>query len=168
LTAVRKEIREITGDNLEKSVEIIRAGFGTVAKEMGYTEAIVSFFPAFIKIEHLKALRDRGAIFFGAFIDGEQSGFIAVEKENDGNYHLKRLAVSPEYRHDGLGKMLIDHAIAFIKNKGHNKVQLAMADENPVLKKWYLDMGFKETSVQKFEHLPFPVSFMEKDIGQGD
>jgi ribosomal protein S18 acetylase RimI-like enzyme len=165
---VKKEIKEITGGNLEKSVEIIRAGFGTVAREMGYTEAIVPVFPAFIKVEHLKALKDRGGIFFGAFIDGKQAGFIAVEKENDGNYHLKRLAVSPEYRHDGLGKMLIDHAIAYIKNKGHNKVYLVMADENPVLKKWYLDMGFKETSVKKFDHLPFPVSFMEKDIVHGD
>jgi ribosomal protein S18 acetylase RimI-like enzyme len=162
---VKKEIREITGEKLDISVEIIRAGFGTVTKEMGYTEAIVPVFPAFIKVEHLKALKDRGAVFFGAFVDGRQAGFIAVEKENDDNYHMKRLAVSPEYRHEGLGKMLIDHVITFVKNKGYKIIHLAMADENPVLKKWYLDMGFKETSVQKFEHLPFPVSFMEKDIG---
>lgn len=165
MSAAKKEIREITGEKLDKSVEIIRAGFGTVAEEMGYSEAIVPVFPAFIKIEHLKALKERGAVFFGAFVDGSQAGFIAVEKENDGNYHMKRLAVLPEYRHDGLGKMLIDHVIDYIKNKGYNTVHLAMADENPVLKKWYLDMGFKETSVQKFEHLPFPVSFMKKDMG---
>ena len=164
MTSIKQEIREITGGKLDKSVEIVRAAFGTVAKEMGYTEALVPVFPAFITVEKLKAIKDRGAVFFGLFIGTRQVGFVAAEKEKTGNYYIEKLAVLPEFRHLGLGRKLVNHVIAYAKSKGYRKLNLTMADENQVLKKWYLDIGFKETSVRKFDHLPFPVSFMELDI----
>jgi ribosomal protein S18 acetylase RimI-like enzyme len=157
------EIREITSEKLDASVAIIRAAFGTVAKEMGYTEDIVPVFPAFTTVEKLKALRDRGAVFFGLFLDCKQVGFVAAENES-GKYYIKRLSVPPEYRHGGFGRQLVNHIIEYIKGRGHHKLHLTMVDENPVLKNWYKAMGFKETSVQKFEHLPFMVSFMELEI----
>ena len=164
MSALKREIREITGEKLDTSVIIIRRAFGTVAAEMGYTEEIAPPFPAFTTVAKLKALKDRGAVFFGLFIDGKQVGFVATEKEADGKYYIKRLSVLPEHRHAGLGILLVNHIIAYVKSKGYNKLHLTMVDENPVLKNWYLDMGFRETSVQKFEHLPFMVSFMELDI----
>jgi ribosomal protein S18 acetylase RimI-like enzyme len=160
------QIREITGENLDKSVNIIRRAFGTVAEEMGYTEALVSAFPAFTTVEKLNVLKSRGAVFFGGFIDGKQAGFAALEKEPDGKYYIKRISVLPEYRHSGLGRALVNHVIGYVRNKGETKLHLTMADENPVLRNWYLGMGFKETSIKKFEHLPFYVSFMERDIRQ--
>jgi ribosomal protein S18 acetylase RimI-like enzyme len=159
------KIREITDGKLDTSVAIIRRAFGTVADEMGYTEVSVPVFPAFITVEKLKVLKARGAVFFGLFIDGKQIGFVAVEKENDGKYYMKRLAVLPEFRHGGYGREMVNHVIEYVKNKGNNKLHITIVDDNPVLKKWYLEMGFKETSVQKFEHLLFMVSFMELDIG---
>ena len=164
LATVAKIISEVTGDKLDKSVEIIRRAFGTVADEMGYTEALVPVFPAFTTVEKLKVLKTRGAVFFGLFVDGKQAGFVAVEKENDSKYYMKRLAVLPELWHGGYGRELVNHVIEYVKSKGNNKLHITMVNENPVLKKWYLEMGFKETSVQKFEHLPFKVSFMELSI----
>jgi len=164
MTSIKQEIKEITGGKLDKSVEIIRTVFGTVAKEMGYTEASVPVFPAFITVEKLEAIKDRGAVFFGMFIGTRQVGFIAAEKEKPGNYYIEKLAVLPEFRHLGLGMKLVNHVIAYAKSKGYRKLNLTMVDENQVLKKWYLDMGFKETVVRKFDHLPFLVSFMELDI----
>jgi len=166
LLDIKKEIREITGEKLDKSVAIIQRAFGTVADEMGYTEALVPVFPAFTTIEKLKELKARGAVFFGLFVDGKQVGFVAVEKENDGKYYMKRLAVPPELRHRGYGRELVNHVIEYVRNKGHQKLHITIVDENPVLKNWYLGMGFKETLVRKFEHLPFNVSFMELDIAQ--
>jgi diamine N-acetyltransferase len=164
LTTGKKEIREITGNKLDKSVEIIRRAFGTVADEMGYTEALVPVFPAFTTVEQLNVLKTRGAVFFGLFVDGKQAGFVAVEKENDGKYYMKRLAVLPDLWHGGFGRELVNHVIEYVKSKGDNKLHLTLVNENPILKNWYLDMGFRETSVQKFEHLPFEVSFMELSI----
>jgi ribosomal protein S18 acetylase RimI-like enzyme len=160
----KKKIIEITGDKLDKSVEIIRRAFGTVAEEMGITEEVTPFFPAFITIERLEELRKRGAIFFGLFIDGQQAGFVAVEKENDGKFYMKRLGVLPEFRHGGYGRNLVDTVLEYVKNKGSRKLHIAIVNEQTRLKDWYLGMGFKEVSIQKFEHLPFRVCFMELSI----
>jgi N-acetylglutamate synthase-like GNAT family acetyltransferase len=145
-------------------VAIIRRAFGTVAEAMGIKEETTPFFPAFMTKEKLGETRGKGAIFWGLFVDGKQAGFVAVEKEKDSKYFMKRLAVLPEYRHGGNGRNLVNAAIDYVKKQGAKKLHIAMVNEEKVLKDWYLAMGFKESSVQKFEHLPFSVCFMELDV----
>lgn len=159
-----KSVRVITLDPLEPSISIIRKSFGTVAQEMGFTPQNAPRYPAFIEMERLEESRRRGAIFWGLFIGGNQAGFVLVEKEPDGKYWMKRLAVLPEYRHGGSGKALVDTAIDYVCSKDEKKLYIAMVNEEKVLKDWYLAMGFKETSVEKFPHLPFSVAFMELDL----
>jgi len=160
----QKIIRVITDKPLEPSLAIIRRAFGTVAEEMGLTERNAPRYTAFITKERLEETRQNGAVFWGLFIDRRQVGFVAVEKEPDGHYWMKRLAVLPEFRHGGSGKLLVDTATAYARSKGEKKLYIAMVNEEKVLKDWYLNMGFKETSVQTFERLPFSVAFMELEI----
>jgi diamine N-acetyltransferase len=159
-----REIRVITNDPLESSVAIIRRAFGTVAEEMGLTEENAPTHPAFITVSRLEETRRKGAIFWGLFADGKQVGFVVVEKEPDGKYWMKRLAVLPEFRHGGSGKVLVDTAINYTRSKGEKKLYIAVAGDRGVLNDWYLAMGFKQTSVHKFDHLPFSVAFMELEI----
>jgi ribosomal protein S18 acetylase RimI-like enzyme len=163
LSVKNYKIKEITDGKLDESVAIIRAAFGTVAKEKGYTEATTPRYPAFITAATLKILQDRGAKFFGLFVDGRQVGFVAVEKEDDGAY-MKRLAVLPEYWHSGLGRELVNHAISYWKNKGEKTLYIAVAGDRGVLNDWYQGMGFREMSVEKIPGLPFAVSHLELDI----
>jgi ribosomal protein S18 acetylase RimI-like enzyme len=161
---VNIKIEEITGGNLENNVEIIRRSFQTIADELGLTRENCSVYPAFTTPEKLKELRTRDAVFFGLFVDGHQAGFVAVEKEKDGKYYMKRLAVLPEYRHGGAGRKLIDFVIDYVKNAGIRTLSIAIVNEQSVLKDWYKDMGFNEISIKEFEHLPFTVCFMEMNI----
>jgi ribosomal protein S18 acetylase RimI-like enzyme len=164
LAEVRKTIREVTAESLEKNAGIIRKAFGTVAAELGLTVENCPAYLAFTTAERLGELRLRGAVFFGLFLDEVQAGFVAVEKENDGKYYMKRLAVLPEYRHGGSGRELVDGVIDYAKSKGSNRLHIAIVNEQAVLKGWYQGMGFTETSVKTIEHLPFRVCFMELDI----
>jgi ribosomal protein S18 acetylase RimI-like enzyme len=158
-------IRDVTGASLEANAAIIRRAFGTVAAELGLTEANAPVYPAFTTAERLGELRSRGAVFFGLFIGGVQVGFVAVEEEKDGKYYMKRLAVLPEYRHGGYGKKLVDFVIDFVKGRGSRKLHIAIVNEQAILKAWYQGLGFRETSVRTFERLPFSVCFLELDIG---
>jgi GNAT superfamily N-acetyltransferase len=158
------EIREITGDSLEASTDIIRQAFGAATGELGITEENCPRFPAYTTVERLTEMRDRGARFFGAFADGQQVGIILVEKEEDGRYFAKRLAVIPEYWHRGLGEKLMARAIECIREYGDGKVNIAIVNEHGVLKDWYLGMGFREVAVKVIDFLPFNVGFLEKDI----
>ena len=48
--------------------------------------------------------------------------------------------------------------------KGAKKLSIGIIYEQKVLKDWYKDIGFRETGIRKFEHLPFTVGFMEIDL----
>jgi len=159
-----RTILEITHNGLDKSVDVIRRAFGTVADEMGLTPENCPVYPAFTTIDKLKEMRGKGGVFFGLFAGGLQAGFVAVEKERDNQYYLKRLAVLPEYRHASFGRELVDFIIDYVKNRGISKLCIAIVNEQTVLKDWYEGMGFRETSVREFEKLPFTVCFMEMDI----
>jgi N-acetylglutamate synthase-like GNAT family acetyltransferase len=143
-----KTIKEITSASLADSVQIVRSAFGRVAGELGITLENAPRFPAFVTIERLEEMRAGGAL----------------EQEAAGEHYLKRLAVLPEYWHGGLGRELVQHIIDYARGLGIKKLHIAMVNEQTVLKKWYQGMGFKETEIKKFEHLPFSVCFMVMDI----
>jgi N-acetylglutamate synthase-like GNAT family acetyltransferase len=164
MEVAQKTIKELTGASLDDSLQIIRSAFGKVAGELGITLENAPRFPAFITRERLEEMRTGGALFFGLFINGSQAGVVALEKEATGEYYMKRLAVMPEYWHGGMGRGLVEYVIDYVRRLGINKLYLGMVNEQTVLKSWYQDMGFKETAVKKFEHLPFNVCFMELDI----
>lgn len=160
----KKQIKALTGASLGKSLEIIRSAFRKVAGELGITVENAPMFPAFITLARLEEMRARGAAFWGLFINGAQVGVVALEKRENGEYFMERLAVLPEYWHVGLGRELVNFVIDYVRRLGVKKLHLGMVNEHTVLKEWYKSMGFKETSLKKFEHLPFSVCFMEMDI----
>jgi len=164
MTIVQNTIREITGDSLEPSADIIRKAFGAVTGELGITEENCPRFPAYTTVERLNDMRDNGGKFFGAFVDGRQVGVIVVEREEDGRYFAKRLAVLPEYWHQGLGEKLMDRAIDCIRDCGVEKVNIAIVNEHSLLKNWYKQMGFREIEIKTLDFLPFTVGFLEKQI----
>jgi diamine N-acetyltransferase len=85
------EIREITDDDLDESVEIIRRAFGTVAADLGLTKQNCPTHPSFITYEQLAQLRLKGLRFFGLYVNKQQIGFVAVEKANDSLYYMEKL-----------------------------------------------------------------------------
>jgi ribosomal protein S18 acetylase RimI-like enzyme len=158
------KIIEITGEEMDNSVNIIRRAFGTVAAEFSLTTENCPNHPAFITPEQLSQLRAKGLRFFGIFINNRQVGFVAVEKADDTLYYMEKLAVLPEYRHSGYGRKLMEFVINHVKNKGGETLSLGMIDKHTILKNWYKEIGFREISTKEFEYLPFTVCFMDFEI----
>jgi GNAT superfamily N-acetyltransferase len=164
MVTVETTIKEIGADALEASVDIIRSAFGVVADEMGLTEDNASVYPAFTTIPRLKELLEKCDVFFGMFSGARQVGFVAIEKEGDDVYKMRRLAVLPELWHAGLGRRLADFAIDYVRKRGGRKLEIALVNEQSVLKDWYKNMGFHEVLVKRYKGLPFSVCFMEMEI----
>jgi diamine N-acetyltransferase len=161
---IQKTIIPLDDASLGNSVAIIRSAFGKVTAEFGITEENTPVFAAYTTLENLKDMRARGVKFFGLFFNGSQVGVVGLEKEAGGSCHMSRLAVLPEYWHSGFGRELIDYVIEYVRRMGVKQLRLGMVNENTVLKKWYLDMGFKEIELKKFDHLPFTVCRMALEI----
>ena len=152
------------GESLDTSVEVIRNSFNTVAEELNLKPENAPTHPSFITLDQLKELRQNGLVFYGYFLDDRQVGFVAMEKADDTLYYMEKLAVLPEYRHNGYGGELVRFVLDTAAAKGVKKLSIGIIYEQTVLKDWYKELGFEETGIKKFEHLPFTVGFMEIDL----
>ena len=162
MSLVFKQIKEDA--ELEKCVAVIRESFLTVAEEFNLTPENAPTNPAFINLGDLQKMREKGIIMFGVFHEDTQVGFVAVEKANDDTYYMEKLAVLPEFRHRGYGRMIMDHVFTFVRNNGCKRVWIGIINENTRLKQWYQNYGFREIELKRFAHLPFTVCLMSKEV----
>jgi ribosomal protein S18 acetylase RimI-like enzyme len=158
-------IERITSDRqLEETVQVIRESFRTVAGDFGLTEENCPTNPAFMTLDRLNSLIEKGSVCYGLYADTGQIGAVALEKLNEAEYAMERLAVLPEHRHRGSGEQLVEFACATARDAGAGRIVIGIIDENTVLKGWYLRLGFIETGTRRFDHLPFTVCFMRRDL----
>lgn len=150
--------------DLKKCLEVIRESFLTVAKEFKLTIENAPTNPAFIKLNDLIKMREKGIVMFGVFNEDTQIGFVAVEKASEDTYYMEKLAVLPEFRHKGYGKMIMDYVSDFVRNNGGKRIGIGIINENSRLKQWYQNCGFREVELKNFGHLPFTVCLMSKEI----
>lgn len=151
-------------EQLNICIDIIRNSFATVAEEFSLTENNCPSHTAFMTIDKLEKQFDDNRPMFLFYQEDIPVGYFSLTKCNDGEWELNNLAVLPEFRHSGIGKALIDYAVARVKNYDGNKISIGIIEENKKLKEWYLKLGFKHISTRKFEHLPFTVGFMELEV----
>ena len=157
-------IREVNDDELDQCADVIRRGFGTVAEDFGLTIENVPTNGAFIKTERLAADREKGNKMYVLTEKEAIVGFMQLEKADAQRYYLQKISVLPECRHRGYGKKLLQFTDEKVREFGGKKIEIAIIEENEQLKKWYIQNGFTHTSTKKFEHLPFTVGFMQRDI----
>ena len=59
-----------------------------------------------------------------------------------GEFYLDSMAIFPEYRGSGIGRMLMRDRVDFALNKGFSKVTLLVDKDKPRLQKYYESLGF--------------------------
>lgn len=155
---------EATPAMFDECAKVIRDSFITVAHDFGLTRENAPTNPAFLEADALNKMYEKNIKMFAVCKNDVQIGFVAVEKADDTLYYMEKLAVLPEYRHKGCGKMIMDFVTSFVKDRGGKRVSIGIINENTVLKNWYMSYGFRETGTKAFPHLPFTVCFMEKEI----
>ena len=64
--------------------------------------------------------------------DGNAAGF-SLFRTISCDAELLLLAVSPQYRRKGIGKLLLDHFIAEARDSGSSKIHLEVRDGNPAV-----------------------------------
>ena len=142
-------------------LEVIHQSFATVAEEFGLTRENCPKHTSFIPIEYLQTQMQWGWHMSGLYANALQVGYYSLSDEGNGVFELHNLAVLPECRHNGYGRMLLDHAKEKVRSLGGHKITMGIIEENTLLKEWYLANGFVHAGTKKFDHLPFTVGFME-------
>lgn len=156
----------VNEEDLAASVIILNNSHLTVAKEFNFTKQNNPSNNAFIDIETLRMQLSKGVELYLLIIKNVEIGCIAIEKSSKEihTYYIEKVSVIPGYWHQGYGLVLMNFASDIIKQAGGRKISIALIDSNKRLKKWYVRQSFIETGIKDFEHLPFRVCYMSKQI----
>ncbi len=106
----------------------------------------------------------RGEQYFICSMNNVDTGCVAFEQPDPDTAYLNRLSVLPKYRHNGIGTLLVNHILEYSKSKNIKFVSIGIIAAHEVLKKWYASLGFIEGETQKFDHLPFDVTYMRYEL----
>jgi N-acetylglutamate synthase-like GNAT family acetyltransferase len=161
---VSPRIRFCTQEDIGVLVEIIRRSFHDVAERFGLTPENAPRHPSNCTEAWIQRDMDQGVTFFIIENGNLVSGCAAVERANPEECYLKRLAVLPGRRRQGLGRALVDRVFAEAKRLGAHRVSIAIIAEQTELKNWYRGIGFVEGDTREFPHLPFRVTFMSRTV----
>ena len=94
------------------------------------------------------AERDPGGIFI-AEIDGQVIGGITTWKDIEGGIgHIPNLAVATEFRGQGIGRHLIQHALESFSRCGLTHAKIETLEQNAVGQHLYQSLGFREVARQ--------------------
>jgi GNAT superfamily N-acetyltransferase len=158
-------IQEVTSDRgLREAARIIRASFRTVADEFGLTKESCPAHPAFIADGHLRKMVAEGLHLFALCDAGEAVGVVGTRRLDGDRHTLEKLCVLPRHRHHGCGRRLVEFVCAAVKAAGGRIVEIGTIDQHPLLKQWYSDQGFVAKATKRFEHFPFAVCLMQKQV----
>ena len=157
-------IIKVDENKLSDCLEVIHLSFATVADEFGLNSENCPTNGAFMPFERLKNDFLKGHLMFSFYEDEKVIAFMQLSKNGSDAIEMEKLAVLPQYRHNGCGKKLIEFAKLKSKDLGAAKITIGIIEENIRLKKWYESNGFAHTGTKNFPHLPFTVGFMECPI----
>ncbi len=108
-------IREMKREEIPQCVDVIRKSFLTVAEELGFTTENAPRFTAFAMSEdRLYSQLEEGRPMF-VYVDEKENicGYYSLAMQENLECELNNLAVLPEYRHQGIGKLLLEHAFSY-------------------------------------------------------
>lgn len=92
---------------------------------------------------------------FVAEIEGSPVGYISTREDHEtGIGSVPHMAVLPVHRRKGIGRMLLDAAVAFLSEQGMKHVRINTLETNTACQQLYPSYGFKEVSRQIHYMMP--------------
>ncbi len=76
--------------------------------------------------------------------DGELLGYVAVERQPDGNGYIDFVGVAPQHRRQGVGAGLIRAGLNALQTIGCDSVHLTVREHNEAARALYASLGFHE------------------------
>lgn len=109
----------------------------------------------------------KGGHIFMAYAGAEAVGCVALIPMQDGAYELSKMAVSPHLRGRGLGRRLLQHAIAQARSLGARSLFLGSNTRLKDAVHLYESVGFRHVKPETLPPMPYSRAdvFMEMPLG---
>ena len=109
----------------------------------------------------------KGGYIFMEYAGSEAVGCVALIPMQDGVYELSKMAVSPHLRGRGIGRRLLQHAIAQAKSLGATSLFLGSNTRLKDAVHLYESVGFRHVKPETLPPMPYSRAdvFMEMPLG---
>jgi putative acetyltransferase len=114
-----------------------------------------------------KTILRKGGQISMAYLGLEAVGCVALIPMGDGVYELSKMAVAPQFRGLGIGRKLLQHAIAQARTLGARSLFLGSSKKLPDAIHLYESVGFLHVPPDKLPPMPYARAdvFMEMALG---
>lgn len=104
---------------------------------------------------------EKGGYIWIAEAGGAPVGSAALIKEQEGEYELAKMAVTPSYRGKGISKLLIETCLEKAKEVGARKLMLFSNHQLQAALKLYEKYGFRHVEIH---HSPFETADVRMEL----
>ena len=108
----------------------------------------------------------KGGHIFMVYAEGEPVGCVALMPVGNAVYELSKMAISPNLRGQGLGRRLLQHAIAQARLIGAKSLFLGSSTKLPNAVHLYESVGFRHVKPEALPPMPYSRAnvFMEMTL----
>ena len=157
-------IRDASSSDIPLLTILIRNSFRDVADRFNLTSENCPAHPSNCTTEWVESALKKGIKYYILERANVPCGCVALEQAQPDVFYLERLSVLPKFRRNGLGELLVNHALNEAKKLGAHRVEIGIISDQTELKAWYEKLGFSTKKESRFEHLPFMVTFMSREL----
>lgn len=152
-------ITQVTLSDLADLYNISRETFkDTFAKDNMDTDMQQFLDTAYTKEKLTFELETTGTTFWFLRVDGNLAGYLKLNVEQAQTENIapdalevERIYIRKDYKHQGLGTLLINHAEKIAKDANKNKIWLGVWEHNEPAKHFYQKLGFKQIGEHNFQ-----------------
>jgi N-acetylglutamate synthase-like GNAT family acetyltransferase len=157
-------IRDATNDDITLLTTLIRNSFRDIAERFNLTPENCPTHPSNCTSEWIESALKKGIKHYIMEKKNVPCGCVALERAQPDVFYLERLSVLPQFRRNGFGEVLVNHVVNEAKKLGAHRVEIGIISDHTELRDWYKKLGFSIKSETRFEHLPFKVTFMSREL----
>lgn len=162
-------IIDVGPERYGECLDVLREAFATEVAGYGITAANTPSNPAFWGPDAVASVVGKEfslfAITRGDTIVG--CAFAGASRSRPRTWELRHLAVTPGYRHLGLGAALVEEAAGRARAAGATVLRIGIVAENVRLSGWYRRLGFVSVGAQRYPGMVFTVEHLELPLAVG-
>jgi ribosomal protein S18 acetylase RimI-like enzyme len=160
----RLTVRAAAEADIALQVALIAEAFTDVAERFGLTRENCPAHTSFITEDEIRVCLGFGTVFHIAQWEGRPCGCVAVRRPKNGRSAIEKVAVLPQFRRHGIGRALVEEAFADARKSGAAFADIGIIAAHTELRSWYEKFGFKSVRQTHYDHLPFDVLHLERDL----
>lgn len=157
-------IRRADENDIALLVSLIAGAFADVAERFGLTRENCPGHTSFITEQDIRVGLGFGSAFYIAEWKGTPCGCIAVRRPKNGRSIIEKVAVLPAFRRHGIGRALVEEAFCDARRSGAAFADIGIIAAHDDLRRWYEKHGFCRVRQTRYEHLPFEVLHLTRDL----